>query len=436
MLIIVPIEISNTMTKLYIICYLCLSGGKMKLILLAALFLLEVFSCKAQSEIGFFIPKNGKRVEIPFDNYNNLVVIKGVVNNRLPLNFIFDTGVHTSIITDKSLSDMMEVKYDRMYTMSGIGEHKQFNVYLANGVSVDFPELAGRSLNMLVLEEDYLLLRNYLGTPVHGILGTDMLQNLVTTIDYESRKLIFQTPESFKPPKRAIGIPIVIHDSKPYIILPVTLLNGTKLDAKLLIDTGASHALLLELFAEPKIKIQDNFINTVLGRGLAGTIEGWIGRVNKVDIGNTSFKNVLTFFTDTNSYNKNYVLAGRNGTIGGDLLGRFKVTIDYARQMVYFERNASYKLPFEYNMAGFDIVGSGDLFEKIEIVNVIEKSPAYISGMRVGDVIIQINGLSGKALTVNEFNNILRSRPNKVIRVIVMRDKQKLRFKFQLKRLI
>ena len=156
----------------------------MKLIILATLILLEAFSCKAQSEIGFFIPKNVKRVEIPFENYNNLIVIKGVVNNRLPLNFIFDTGVHTSIITDKSLSDMMQVKYDRMYTMYGIGEHKQFNVYLANGVSVDFPDLEGRSLNMLVLEEDYLLLRNYLGTPIHGILGTDLLQNLVITIDY------------------------------------------------------------------------------------------------------------------------------------------------------------------------------------------------------------------------------------------------------------
>ena len=188
-----------------------------------------------------------------------------------------------------------------------------------------------------------------------GLFGTDLILNLVTTIDYENHKLIFQTPESFKPSRRAIGIPIVIHDNKPYIILPITLLDGTKLDAKLLIDTGASHALLLELFAEPKIKIQDNFINTVLGRGLAGTIDGWIGRVNEVDIGNTPFKNVLTFFTDTNSYNKNYVLAGRNGTIGGDLLGRFKVTIDYSRQMVYFERNATYKLPFEYNMAGFDI---------------------------------------------------------------------------------
>lgn len=408
----------------------------MKLITLVILCYFGILSCHAQTEIGFYIPNGVKRIEVPFDNYNNLIVIKGIVNNRLPLQFIFDTGVHTSIITDKSLSDMMQVKYDRVYTMSGIGEHKQFNVYLANGVSIDFPGLEGRSLNMLVLEEDYLLLRNYLGVPVHGILGTDLLLNLVCTIDYENHRLIFQTPESFKPSRRAIGIPIVIHDNKPYLQLPVTLLDGSKIDAKLLIDTGASHALLLELFAEPKIKIQENFVNTILGRGLAGTIEGWIGRVNKVDIGNLPFKNVLTFFTDTNSYNKNYILAGRNGTIGGDLLGRFKVTIDYARQMVYFEKNHTYKNPFEYNMAGFDIIGSGDFFDKMEVVNVIEKSPAYVMGLRVGDIIVQINGMYGKALTVNEFNNILRSRPGRVIRLIVQRDKKKLHFKFKLTRLI
>jgi hypothetical protein len=408
----------------------------MKLIALAILSFIGILNCQAQQEIGFFIPTDAKRVEVPFENYNNLIVIKGVVNDRLPLSFIFDTGVHTSIITDKTLSDLMQVKYERMYTMSGIGEHKQFNVYLANGVSIDFPGLAGRSLNLLVLEEDYLLLRNYLGVPVHGIIGTDMLLNLVTTIDYENHKLIFQTPETFKPSRKAIGIPIVIHDNKPYLQLPITLLDGTRIDAKLLMDTGASHALLLELFAEPKIKIKDNFIKTILGRGLAGTIDGWIGRVNKVDIGNLAFNNVLTFFTDTNSYNKNYVLAGRNGTIGGDLLGRFKVTIDYSHQMVYFERNQTFKHPFEYNMAGFDIIGSGDLFDKIEVVNVIEKSPAFVTGLRVGDTIIQINGLYGKSLTVNEFNNILRSKPGRVIRLIVQRGKKKLHFKFKLTRLI
>ena len=413
-----------------------LTAGTMKLIMLMILFLISILSSNAQSEIGFFLPNNVKRAEIPFENYNNLILIKGVVNNRLPLSFIFDTGVHTSIITDKTLSDMMNVKYDRMFTMSGIGEHKNFNVYLANGVSVDFPNVSGKSLNMLVLEEDYLLLKNYLGTPVHGILGCDLLQNLVMTIDYERHKIILQTPESFKPPRKAIAIPIVIHDTKPYIQLPITLVDGTQLEAKLLIDTGASHALLLELFSDSKIKIKDNFIKTILGRGLAGTVEGWIGRVNNVSFGNIPFKNVLTFFTDTNSYNQNYVLVGRSGTVGGDLLGRFSVTIDYSRQMLYLKPNVNHKSPFEYNMSGFDIIGTGDFYEKIEVVNVIEKSPAYNSGLRIGDIIVQINGLSGKALTVNDLNTILRARPGKIIRLIILRNKEKLRLKFHLKRLI
>jgi hypothetical protein len=415
---------------------LFLKGAQMKRFILSALFFFGILICNAQTNMGYFIPNNGKRAEIPFENYNNLILVKGIVNNRLPLHFIFDTGVHTSIITDKTLGDMMDIKYDRMYTMSGIGEHKQFNVYLANGISVDFSEVSGRNINMMVLEEDYLLLKNYLGTAVHGILGSELLQNLVTTIDYEHHKIILQTPDSYKPSRRAIGIPIVINDTKPYVQLPITLVDGTKLEAKLLVDTGASHAMLLELFSDPQIKIKDNFIKTVLGRGLAGTVEGWIGRVNNVNIGKFSFKNVLSFFTDTNSYNKYYVLAGRNGTLGGDLLGRFSVTFDYSRQMMYFERNTTYKTPFEYNMSGFDIIGSGDLFEKIEVVNVIEKSPAFNSGLRVGDIIIQINGLSGKLLTVNDLNNILRSRPGKVIRLIVLRNNEKLHFKFQLKRLI
>ena len=408
----------------------------MKKFLLVLLALIGFLTSKSQSEFGFSIPKGERRVEIPFENYNNLILVKAIVNNRLPLFFIFDTGVQTSIITDKSLSDMMQVHYDHMYTLAGVGEHKQFNVYLANNVTIDFPDVSGKGLNLLVLEEDYLLLKNYLGTPVHGILGCDLLQNLVVSIDYDKRKLIVSDPDTYKPPKRAIGIPILIHDGKPYIQLPIELADGSKILAKLLIDTGASHAMLLELFSEPKITIRDNFIHTTLGRGLAGSVEGWIGRVKNVNIGKIQLNNVLGFFTDSNSYAQNFVLSGRNGTIGGDLMGRFIVTIDYKRQMMYFESNGTLKQPFEFNMAGFDVISSGDFLDKIEVVNVIEKSPAYEAGMRAGDFIIRLNNLRGKTLAVNELNNILRGRPGKTMKMLLNRNDKKIKIEFKLKRLI
>jgi hypothetical protein len=408
----------------------------MRKFLLVLLALIGFLTSKSQSEFGFSLPKGERRVEIPFENYNNLILVKAVVNNRLPLFFIFDTGVQTSIITDKSLSDMMQVHYDHMYTLAGVGEHKQFNVYLANNVSIDFPDVSGKGLNLLVLEEDYLLLKNYLGTPVHGILGCDLLQNLVVSIDYDKRKLIVYDPDTYRAPKKAIAIPILIHDGKPYIQLPIELSEGKKVLAKLLIDTGASHAMLLELFSDPKIILKDNFIHTTLGRGLAGSIEGWIGRVKNVNIGKFQLNNVLSFFTDTNSYSTNFVLAGRNGTIGGDLMGRFIVTLDYKNQMMYFESNGTTKQPFEFNMAGFDVISSGDFLDKIEVVNVIEKSPAYEAGMRAGDFIIRFNNMRGKSLSINELNNILRGRPGKKVKILLDRNDKKIKIEFKLRRLV
>ncbi len=408
----------------------------MKKLLLVLLALVGFLTGKSQSEIGFSIPSGERRVEIPFESYNNLIVLKVIVNNRLPLFFLFDTGVQTSIITDKSLSDMIQVHYDHVYTLAGIGEHKEFRVYLANNVSLDLTGVSGKRLNLLVLEEDYLLLKNYLGTPVHGILGCDLLQNLVVSIDYERRKLILSDPDTYKPPRRAIGIPILIHDGKPYIQLPIELTDGAKLQSKLLVDTGASHAMLLELFSEPQIKLQENFIHTTLGRGLAGSVEGWIGRVKNIQIGKLQYNNVLGFFTDSSNYAHNFVLAGRNGTVGGDFMGRFTVTIDYRRQMMYFEPNVSTKLPFEFNMAGFDVISSGQLLDKIEVVNVIEKSPSYEAGLRTGDFIIRLNSLRGKMLSVNELNNFLRGRPGKNIKMEIERDNKKIKLRFKLKRLI
>jgi len=74
--------------------------------------------------------------------------------------------------------------------------------------------------------------------------------------------------------------------------------------------------------------------------------------------------------------------------------------------------------------------------DKIEVVNVIEKSPAYEAGLRTGDFIIRLNSLGGKSLSVNELNNILRGRPGKNIKMLLNRNDKKIKIAFKLRRLI
>src|SRR6478736_9571759 len=84
--------------------------------------------------LGFTIADGQKRVTIPIEIYNNLVVVPVILNGQMPLKFIIDTGVRTAILTDKELSDFLNLVYSRKYTISGIGGEKLVDAYVTNDV--------------------------------------------------------------------------------------------------------------------------------------------------------------------------------------------------------------------------------------------------------------------------------------------------------------
>src|SRR3989337_4429526 len=110
--------------------------------LVFCLFFLGATSLPGQ-QLGFSINNGKKRVQIPIEIYNNLVVIPVVLNGALPLKFILDTGVRTSILTQKTFSDILNLHYSRKYTISGPGGHKLVDAYVTNNVSIDLPGVSG-----------------------------------------------------------------------------------------------------------------------------------------------------------------------------------------------------------------------------------------------------------------------------------------------------
>ena len=58
------------------------------------------FSLSAQ-QIGFDFPEGVQSVKIPFERYNNLMVIPINVNNTISIKFILDSGVQFAILTEK-----------------------------------------------------------------------------------------------------------------------------------------------------------------------------------------------------------------------------------------------------------------------------------------------------------------------------------------------
>jgi hypothetical protein len=398
-------------------------------------FLICLSSLPASGQIlGFSLADGKRKVQIPIDIYNNLVVVPVVLNGALPLKFILDTGVRTAILTQKTFTDILNLSYSRKYTISGPGGEHVIDAYITNNVSLELPGVLGRGHALLVLGEDYLELRNYLGTDVHGILGYELFSRFIIEINYEKRMLTLTLPSRFRKKRKFQAIPIKIEDTKPYVTTSVVLADGTQLTAKLLVDSGASHGLMLEPTSDARIVVPDSTISSIIGRGLGGEITGKVGRIKSLKLGDYEIKNVIASFPDPNSYFDSLKLGAtaRNGAIGGDVLSRFTVIFNFPKEEMYLKKNSSFKKKFHYNLSGLTIKAKGSRLNVFEVTEVREKSVSDQAGVVAGDLIVSINGIRTSGLDLNTINGFFNQRPGKKIHMIVNREGEQLKINFAL----
>lgn len=385
--------------------------------------------------LGFSLADGRKKVEIPIEVINNLVVVPVVLNDALPLRFIVDTGVRTSILTQKAFTDILQLEYTRKYTFPGPGGEKFFDAYVTNNVSLRLPGVEGKGHALLVLEEDYLELRNYMGIDVHGILGYELFSRFIVQFDYQQKIMTLMLPEKFKPKKSFTVIPVRIQDTKPYLLAPVSISQGHALNAKLLVDTGASHGLMLEPESDRRIILPERTAQSIIGRGLGGVITGKIGRIESVEIGEYKLEKVLVNFPDSNSYiidSLRFTQVDRNGTLGGEILSRFKVVFNFPLEKIYLKKNAEFKKEFYYNLSGLNLRAKGASLSAFEVSEVRPGSAGEKAGVRAGDNIIMINSIATKELKLNEINALFNSKPGKKLKLEIMREGERKVIEFKL----
>jgi len=382
---------------------------------------------------GFEFKEDKKRVLIDAEIHNNLVVIPVTLNGKVPLKFILDTGIRTAILTDKFITDVLQVSYDRKITVKGPGDGRVVEAYVAHNVSLELPGIKGSGQALLVLEEDYLKLSNNLGTEVHGILGYELFSRFVVEINYKASQVILHKKEFFEPKRKFTPIPILLEDTKPYINADVLFKNGYAIHGKFLIDTGASHAMLLERSENSnRIPTPQEYVRANLGRGLGGVISGQIARLYYVKINDFKFEDVIASFPDNEGY-LDSLFIDRDGTIGGELLKRFRVVVDYSSELIYLKPNNRFKEDFEYNLSGMDIIAAEGNYHKFVVDGVLDNSPAKKAGIKSGDIIEVINGQSADNIKLNYVNMVLNSKKGKRVRLLIRRENKLMRKKIELK---
>ncbi|MBA3257531.1 MAG: aspartyl protease family protein [Pyrinomonadaceae bacterium] len=287
-------------------------------------------------------PAGKSFVEVPFGVESNLMVIPVSVNGSRPLRYVLDTGAQGTSLHNAEIIDSLNLKITGTMPVRGAGGGAASEVSIAENVNFNIGgiELSGSRLAVRRLPKNSHFLAGF-----DGVIGRIVFSTLVVEVDWEKRVVRFYEPAKYKYSGKGTVLPVTFDEGgRPYIMANVRLSGDKSFPVKLVVDTGASHALSLEVGTKPEIKFPDGAAKIVLGRGGSGEITGYTGRVKNFELGGQTFKNMPTSFPDESlGVGRN---DGRNGNLGSGLLRRFKVIYDYSRKQMIVEPNKFVGEPF------------------------------------------------------------------------------------------
>lgn len=363
------------------------------------------------------------RVRVPLQVQRNLLVVSATLNGYGPFNFLLDTGVATAIITSPALADSLQLRHGQSFRIVGAGgTDTGLQAYQADSVRVGLDGVVAPHMPLLVLSQDVLNLSGYVGVPIHGILGSELFRSFVVTLRPEEGHLIATLPAAYRAPKGRLwsSIPLSLENNKAYFTAPVQLTDSLSLPLKLVLDTGASHALSIELDSDPLLRAPTRRLPTDLGRGLTGVVQGFLGRVPVLKLGRYTLPNVLTSFPNSADVHRR-IDVPRNGNVGYELLKRFSLVIDYPHQRLLLRPNQQFRDGFEHDMCGIEFMAIGADLRRFLILRVMPDSPADIAGLRPEMELVSINLIPVSFFTLTQLSRIMHSQDGRNILLLLRR---------------
>ena len=424
---------------------------------------------------GKYIVNNKKGVDkISFKLLNNVIVIPVEVNG-VALSFLLDSGVSKPIVFNfLKASDSLEILNAETIYLKGLGNNGKVPALKSSGNTFKIGDVTNYNQDFYVIFDSTINFAPKLGIPIHGIIGFDLFRDLVVDINYNSKQIKLISPEKYKYKtcKACETFALEFCNNKPYFNVSVAI-KDKNIPVKLLIDSGSSDALWLFENDSLGIVIKDNYFDDFLGYGLSGSVHGKRSKIKAFSLKSFVLRKPLVAYPDSTYTSVLRKIKGRNGSIGGEILKRFNIIMDYTNARIILKRNSNFKNKFSYNKSGLEVENEGirlvTEYEPNTMSNtskdnkssntinvqavytntrkfVVKKaytisfvrpnSPAARVGLQKGDVILKINGNDTIKYTLQELIYKFYDKEGKRITMEVERFGKRIKVTFSLESLI
>ena len=366
---------------------------------------------------------SGNVAQVPVEVSDHLVLVPIRVNGARPSWFLLDTTRPAS-----SLDDVRAVAL-------GLLPHGSTGSKSLSNVVLDFPSLK-ISIPSLALDS-FGDLSSRVGRAIQGILGADVLSHFVVVISYDRQSLQLYDPKSFQYKGAGIKLKMQTLDGVPVLDVKFSVRRRGALHGLFSIATAQAEAMQFEPSFAAAHKFSELGQKMILFSPLdsPGDFDDHLGRIESVQLGKMTLRDAFAIFPGKSEHASAQSSSGVAGAIGGEILDRFTIVLDYPEQFVIFEPNAHFNDLFVADMSGLVLVATPPDFRAFGVARVIEKSPAELAGIAVGDMLEKIDGNPASDYTLNDIRALLRQDGTEHT-LTVLRNGQHLQFTLKLKPLI
>jgi hypothetical protein len=281
------------------------------------------------------------------------------------------------------------------------------------GASVRF---AGTSLTQPVSGAlDFSRMPPRSGHRMDGMLGYEFIKRFVVAIDYVKQELRLYDARTFRYEGPATSIPLIFIDNQPHVMAEVRLADGATVKGRMVVDVGSGGALALTKPFADENHLRDRIGPTIqrTAGGIGGRFTSDIGRVEALKVGAVEVARPVTALAGASAGN----FSGNDewvGNIGGEILRRFTVFLDYANKRMILEPHAGTREPFETDMAGFSLL-MNDSLTTAWVDYVVPGAAASDAGLAVGDTLVSIDGKPATGAAIRELRKRFRRNGERIV---------------------
>ena len=260
-------------------------------------------------------------MEVPFRWTPGQIEIQVSIDGRPPIWCILDSGAEFSMLDDQVANALELGRSVRRGTRERVE-----NVTLTIG-SVVMP---GQTLTLWSLDNFRRQKRD-----IRGVIGCELFERYVVTIDFQKRVVILTEPSRFRPDPAATAFALTFSGRLP--VIPVKLSFGERvLTPRLMIDTGASQAVILRFPYASAHRLFGAQDKTTTSETVAAGPRPFVAlSAQGLSLGRWRFQN-----PGVEAYASARGAGGdtsTDGLLGNGVLRHFRVTFDYSRKRLFLQ---------------------------------------------------------------------------------------------------